>query len=52
VDSKVAYNKVIGSKKVGSKKIGGFLVDFTLFLLLLSTKSYKEHLGIYYLTLH
>ena len=39
VDSKVAYSKDIGSGKASSKKVSGFLADFALFLLLLSTKS-------------
>jgi len=42
-DSKVAYSKDINSKKVSNKKVGKFLVNFTLFLLLLSTKSYKKY---------
>ena len=46
VDGKVAYGKNVGSRKVGSKKVGGFPADFALFLLLLSTKSYKERFGI------
>jgi hypothetical protein len=49
VDSKVVYNKNAGSKKASSKKVSGFLADFTLSLLLLSTKSYKEHSSIYFL---
>jgi hypothetical protein len=52
VDSKVAYSKNTGSKKAGSGKVSGFLVDFTLFLLLLSTKSCKERSGIYFLKSH
>ena len=52
VDSKVAYGKDIGSGKVSSKKVSGFLADFALFLLLSSTKSYKERLGIYFLKLY
>ena len=52
VDGKVAYSKDIGSGKVSSEKVSGFLVDFTLSLLLLSTKSYKERLSIYFLKLH
>jgi len=42
VDSKAVYSKKAGNKKVGSEKISGFSVDFTLSLLLLSTKSYKK----------
>jgi len=46
VDGKVAYSKDVGSEKADSKKVNGFPVDFTLFLLLLSTKSYKKHFSI------
>ena len=49
-DSKVAYGKDIGSGKASSEKVSGFLADFALFLLLLSTKSYKERLSIYFLS--
>ena len=49
VDSKLVYSKDIGSRKASSKKVSGFLADFALSLLLLSTKSYKECLGIYFL---
>jgi hypothetical protein len=52
VDSKVAYSKDIGSGKASSKKVSRFLADFTLSLLLLSTKSYKERLSIYFLKLY
>ena len=52
VDSKVAYSKDIGSGKASSKKVSGFLADFALSLLLLSTKSYKERLSIYFLKLY
>ena len=52
VDGKVAYSKNAGSRKVGSEKVGGFLADFVLSLLLLSTKSYKERFSIYFLKLH
>ena len=52
VDSKVAYSKDIGSGKASSKKVSGYLADFTLSLLLLSTKSYKERLSIYFLKLY
>ena len=51
-DGKVAYSKDVGSGKVSSKKVSGFLADFTLALLLLSTKSYKERLSIYFLKLY
>jgi len=52
VDSKVAYSKNVGSGKVGSEKVGGFLADFVLSLLLLSTKSYKKRFSIYFLKLY
>ena len=52
VDSKVAYSKDIGSGKASSKKVSGFLADFALSLLLLSTKFYKERLSIYFLKLY
>jgi hypothetical protein len=52
INSKVAYSKNIGSGKVFSEKISGYLVDFTLSLLLLSTKSCKERLGTYFLKLY
>ena len=52
VDSKVAYSKDIGSRKVSSKKVSGFLADFALSLLLLSTKPYKECFSIYLLKLY
>ena len=51
-DNKVAYNKNTGSKKAGSKKVSGFLADFALFLLLSSTKSFKECSSIYFLKLY
>ena len=51
-DGKVAYSKDIGSGKVSSEKVSGVLADFALSLLLLSTKSYKERLGIYFLKLY
>ena len=51
-DSKVAYSKDIGSRKASSKKVSGFLADFALSLLLLSTKPYKERFGIYLLKLY
>ena len=49
VDSKVTHGKNAGSKKAGNKKVSRFLVDFTLSLLLSSTKSCKERSGIYFL---
>jgi hypothetical protein len=52
VNGKVAYGKDVGSGKVSSKKVSGFLIDFALSLLLLSTKSYKERLSIYFLKLY
>ena len=52
VDSKVAYSKNAGSGKAGNRKVSGFLIDFTLSLLLLSTKFYKECFSIYFLKLH
>jgi hypothetical protein len=52
VDSKVAYSKDMGSGKASSKKVSGFLADFALSLLLLSTKSYKKRLSIYFLKLY
>ena len=48
VDGKVAYSKNIDNRKIGSKKVGGYLADFTLFLLLLFTKSYKKCFSIYF----
>ena len=45
-DSKVAYSKNISSKTASCKKVGTFLINFTLFSLLLSTKSYKEYFSI------
>jgi len=51
-DSKVAYSKDVGSGKASSKKVSGFLVDFALSLLLLSTKPYKECFSIYLLKLY
>jgi len=52
VDCKVIYHKDIGNRKWGSEKVDGFFADFTLFLLLLSTKSYKKHFNIYFLKLY
>ena len=48
VDGKVAYSKNAGSRKAGNRKVSGFLADFTLFLLLSSTKSCKECSSIYF----
>jgi len=45
---KVAYGKDVGSGKVSSKKVSGFL-GFCSILIILSTKSYKERLSIYFL---
>jgi len=42
IDGKVVYSKDVDNKKINSKKVGGFSADFTLFLLLLSTKLYKK----------
>ena len=52
MDNKVVYRKDIGNKKAGSKKVYRFLADFTLFIFLLSIKSYKEYFGIYILNLY
>ena len=52
VDGKAVYGKDIGSGKVSSEKVSGFLVDFALSLLLLSTKFYKERFSIYFLKLY
>ena len=52
MDGKVAYGKDVGSGKASSKKVSRFLADFALSLLLLSTKSYKERLSIYFLKLY
>jgi len=52
VDGKVAYSKDAGSGKAGSEKVSGFLADFTLSLLLLSTKPYKKRFSIYFLKPH
>ena len=52
VNSKIAHSKNIGSGKAGSKKVSGFLADFALSLLLLSTKPYKECFSIYLLKLY
>jgi len=52
VDSKVAHSKDVGSEKTSSKKVSGFLADFALSLLSLSTKPYKERFGTYFLKLY
>jgi hypothetical protein len=52
IDGKVAYGKDVGSGGVGSEKVSGSLADFALSLLLLSTTSYKERFGIYFLKLN
>ena len=52
VDGKVAHGKYIGSGKAGSEKVSGSLADFTLSLLLLSTRSCKEYFSIYFLKLY
>jgi len=52
VDGKVVYSKNVGSRKVGSEKVSRFLADFILFLLLLSTKFYKERFSVYFLKLY
>jgi len=46
VDSKEVDSKVAYGKDTGNGKAGRFLADFTLFLLLLSIKSYKERFSI------
>ena len=46
VDSKEVDGKVAYGKDAGSGKAGRFLADFTLFLLLSFTKSYKERFSI------
>jgi len=48
VDGKVVYSKNVSSEKAGNKNVGGLSTDFILFLLLLSTKSYKKHFSIYF----
>ena len=52
VYSKVAYSKDAGSRKVVNEKVYRFLADFTLSIFWSSTKSYKEHFGIYFLKSH
>jgi len=51
-DSKVVHGKDAGNGKAGSEKVRGFLADFALSIFLLSTKSYKERFGIYFLKSH
>jgi len=46
VDSKVTHSKYAGSRNVGNEKVSKSLADFTLSLLLLSTKFCKECVGI------
>jgi len=51
-DGKVVYGKDVGNGKAGSEKVRGFLADFVLSIFSLSTKSYKERFGIYFLKLY
>ena len=51
-NGKVVYGKDIGNRKAGSEKVRGFSADFALSIFLLSTKSYKERLSIYFLKLY
>jgi len=51
-DGEETNGKVVHSKDIGSKKVRGFLADFALSIFLLSTKSYKERFGIYFLKLY
>jgi len=51
-DGKETNGKVVYSKDASSEKVRGFSADFALFIFLLSTKSYKERFGIYFLKLH
>ena len=51
-DNKVVDGKVAYSKDIGSKKVYRFLVDFTLYIFWLSTKSYKKYFSIYFLKLY
>ena len=48
VDGKVIYGKDVGNGKAGSEKVGRISADFALFLLLLSTKSYKKRFSIFF----
>jgi len=52
VDGKVVHGKDVGNGKAGSEEVRGFLVDFALSIFLLSTKSYKERFGTYFLKLY
>jgi len=51
-DSEETDGKVVYGKDIGSKRVRGFLADFALSIFLLSTKSYKECFGIYFLKLY
>ena len=51
-DYKVVHSKDIGNRKAGSEKVCGFSADFALSIFLLSTKSYKERFGTYFLKLY
>jgi len=51
-DGEETDSKVVHSKDTGSEKVRGFLADFALSIFLLSTKSYKERFGIYFLKLY
>jgi len=51
-DGEETNGKVVHGKDVGSKKVRGFSADFALSIFLLSTKSYKERFGIYFLKLY
>ena len=51
-DGKVVYSKDVGNRKAGGKKVRRFSADFTLFIFLSSTKSYKERFSIYFLKSH
>ena len=52
VDSKVTHGKDVGSGKAVSEKVCRFSADFTLCIFWLSTKSYKECFGMYFLKSH
>ena len=51
-NGKVVYSKDVGNGKAGCEKVRGFLADFTLFIFLLSIKSYKKRFSIYFLKLY
>src|SRR5882757_9895019 len=51
-DGEEADGKVVYGKDTGSEKVRRFLTDFALSIFLLSTKSYKERFGIYFLKLY